>query len=229
MAIAKSAIGPTFNASVAAWLNEPWDPATLNKEGPRVAVVAADNVTDTVEPTPTVSGDCGEMLIPAGRPLIATLTFPDNPCTPVIVTLSGVLPPCANDTAVGLAAIVKSPEGVGSLLVAGLCVLVQLASVSSAMSRKTKLASRFGAVMKKFLLRHREDRALSAFLSGLHTRMPGTSPLGRATTSPFGDCLSRFMLLLGPASIFWLHSTTGCRERRTIRPLISSPFSLPMG
>src|ERR1700722_3837421 len=106
------------------------------------------------------------MLIPAGRPLIATLTFPDNPCTPVIVTLSGVLPPCAKDTAVGLAAIVKSPEGVGSLLVAGLCVLVQLASVSSAMSRKTKLASRFGAVMKKFLLRHREDRALSAFPFG---------------------------------------------------------------
>src|ERR1700691_4738820 len=166
MAIAKSAIGPTFNASVAAWLNEPWAPATLKKEGPRVAVVAADNVTDTVEPTPTVSGDCGEMLIPAGRPLIATLTFPDNPCTPVIVTLSGVLPPCANDTAVGLAAIVKSPEGGGSVLVAGLCVLMQLASVSSAMSRKTKLASRFGAVMKKFLLRHREDRALSAFLFG---------------------------------------------------------------
>jgi hypothetical protein len=166
--------------------------------------------------------------MPAGSPLIATLTFPLKPLTAATLTLSGELPPCGNEIAAGLAARVKSPAGVDSLD-AGECIFVQLASESSATIRNTKQARRFGAVMKKFLLRHREDRALSAFLSGLHTRMPGTSPLGRATTSPFGDCLSRFMLLLGPASIFWLHSTTGCRERRTIRPLISSPFSLPMG
>ena len=156
--------------------------------GPREAAVVADNVTDTEEPTPTDSGDAGEVLTPAGNPLIATLTFPVSPWTAATATLRVEVPPCGNETALGLAAREKSPEGAGSLDVAGEWVLVQLATESPAISRKTRQARRFLAVMKKFLLRRREDRAVSAFLFG---PMPKTL---RAAGDSLGEYVVRDFL-----------------------------------
>jgi hypothetical protein len=220
----KFGMGATVKASVALWLNDPWDPCRFKVTEPRAAEVAADNVMETLEPTPTEKGDCGDTLMPVGSPLIATLTFPVKPLTAATLTLSGELAPCANEIEVGLAARVKSPAGADSL-VAGVCVFVQLASESSATIRNTKQARRFGAVMKKFLLRRREDRAMSAFHFGPMPKMP--RPVGQRLV------VRRLPLPLQRARPGFEHSDSVrpwlSGTVQTSRPLISSPLFLQWG
>ena len=100
----------TVSATDAVWVRSPLAPVKTTVPVVAAALDAAVKLTCWGVPTVSVTVE-GEAVTPAGRPLKATVTVPENPAAAVAVSaMACAVPPAATLALAGLAWMEKSAE-----------------------------------------------------------------------------------------------------------------------
>src|SRR5215472_9715875 len=93
------------SAMLVLWLREPLVPVAVTLAVPTVAVLETVKVNVLL---PVVDAGLKLAVTPAGNPLAARATVPENPFTGATLMVPLPVPPCATDSVAGLADNVKS-------------------------------------------------------------------------------------------------------------------------
>src|SRR5271154_5668515 len=107
--------------AVAEWVIEPPTPVNVNVAAPGRALIGALKVTVCEDPG-AMDRVAGDAVTPAGSPLIATATLPENPLIPLAEIANWLWCPCVTATNPGATVNPKSGETAAWIWIAALAV-----------------------------------------------------------------------------------------------------------